>query len=437
MAYASQSQAQQNLHPALRNFLLGLRYKFMPLLHYLPLILVFSFVLFAPSPRMGTDLTKMELQAMGDMNKRIIFSIAFFLAILAILHKHGAFKRFLVEQKVLVLLLAYAFLTVFWASSSSVALKRWFQFAGYVTVIWCALLPAGSPRRILKILRFLFTSAIFLSLVMSLLGKGHSIDANGAWRGLFSHKNILGQVCAITLIMWLPAFTSKNSWRLWLYALASSLITFFMLLKSNSATALVIFVLAFVGWIIFYLPFRREIKAVLLPIPAFLFLFWVTNFQVTTIEDMFFNSLHRETSFTGRTVLWEAFMETAGAHTLFGSGFNSFWISNNENAQHLIQKLGWDPGQAHNGYLDILNELGIIGGVIFGLFLLQTLIRTRRYRYIDREVGTVLFFTIFSQILYNYVETSFCRISSLGWLVVLVAAVMASLGKLQSHHYEA
>lgn len=119
-------------------------------------------------------------------------------------------------------------------------------------------------------------------------------------------------------------------------------------------------------------------------------------------------------------------METAGAHTLFGSGFNSFWISNNENAQHLIQKLGWDPGQAHNGYLDILNELGIIGGVIFGLFLLQTLIRTRRYRYIDREVGTVLFFTIFSQILYNYVETSFCRISSLGWLVVLVAAVMAS-----------
>ncbi|KAA3658396.1 MAG: O-antigen ligase family protein [Calditrichaeota bacterium] len=427
MAPVSNSQNVQNLHPAMAHFLQGIRYKVLPLLHYLPLVLIFAFVLYMPSPRLGTDLTKMELQAMGDVNKRIIFSLAFLIAFIGIIRKPGALKHYLMEPRLLLVLLIYALLTVLWASSTIVAFKRWMQFAGFLLVVWCALLPEGSPGRILNILRFLFTTALVLSLIYSLLGKANSIEiTTGAWRGIFSHKNILGQVSAITLILWFPTFSSLNSWKVWLLGLLSSVMALFLLLKSDSATAFVIFALVFLGWVIFYLPFRREIKYFLVPVPFLIFLFWITNFQKTGIDEMFFNTLNRDTSFTGRTVLWEAFLENTGSHTLFGSGYNSFWISTNKTAQNLIQQLGWDPGQAHNGYLDILNELGLIGGVLFGLFLLQALIRTRRYQNIDREVGTVLFFIMLSQILYNYVETSFCRSSSLGWLATLVSAVIAS-----------
>ncbi|KAA3614008.1 MAG: O-antigen ligase family protein [Calditrichaeota bacterium] len=427
MASYIPQKATDGLHPAGRNFLLAVRSKFIPLLPYLPLVLIFCFVLFMPSPRLGSGLSKMQLQEMGDVNKRIIFSVAFLIAGLGLLKRRGAFSHFLSENKILVILVVYSLLTVLWASSPTVAFKRWVQFAGFLAVIWCALLPPDSPKKILLILRSLFSVAVLYSAFVSIFLPEISVDlATGAWRGIFSHKNILGQVTAISLILWLPALSDSQTLRSKFWGLINVIAAFALLLKSDSKTALVIILFIFSWWAILKFPFRREIKMLLVPLPLFLFLFWVINLQSAGFDEMVFSSLQRDNSFTGRTVLWQTFIQNIGEHSFIGTGYNSFWISTNENAHRLIQQLGWDPGQAHNGYLDVLNELGIVGGIIFLIFILQTLYRTRRYQLINKELGAVFFFIILSQLFYNYLETSFCRSSSLGWLIVLVAAIVSS-----------
>ena len=399
----------------------------MPFLYFVPLIIIISFVLYVPSPRLGTNMTKMELQAVGDLKKRIIFSLAFIMAAIALFRRRGALTSFIQQNKVLVFLVIYAGFTVLWASSSMVAFKRWIQFAGFLLVIWCALIPDDAPRKIVAILRFLFVIALFASIAAVFIHPALGVDlSSGAWRGIFSHKNILGQVTALALILWLPALAGEQSIKKRIFNLMVIAMALLLLIKSNSKTALVISVVISLGWVMSKMPVRRELKMLLLPIPVLLLLFWMINFQNSTIDEMFISTLQRDTSFTGRTILWNAFTENIGAKTFLGSGYNSFWISGNNTAGHLIQQLGWDPGQAHNGYLDIVNELGIFGAIIFIIFLLKTLLQTWRFSHHDAKIGGICFLMIIAQILYNFVETSFCRSSSLGWLVVLVLACIAT-----------
>ncbi len=427
MASIHPKKTHDDLPPAGQSFLLQMRREWLPLLHFLPLLMIIAFVLFMPSPRLGTGMTKMQLQAMGDMNKRIIFSLAFLLAGFALLRCRGATKQFVNENKMLVLLVIYTGLTVLWASSPAVAFKRWAQFAGFLLVIWCALLPADSPKKILTLLRFLFATALLASILAAFIRPAMTIEpATGAWRGIFSHKNILGQVTVLAMILWLPALSEAKSAKTRFYTLIILTTAFMLLLKSNSKTALVIFLIIFSWWAVFKFPLRREIKILLLPIPVLLILFWMLNFQNASLDEMVFSTLQRDTSFTGRTILWKAFTENIGAQTVFGSGYNSFWISSNDIAGHLIQQLGWDPGQAHNGYLDILNELGVAGALIFLFFIIKSTRQSWRLMLRETELGVVCFFMMLAQILNNYVETSFCRSSSLGWLVVLIMACIAA-----------
>jgi O-antigen ligase len=88
----------------------------------------------------------------------------------------------------------------------------------------------------------------------------------------------------------------------------------------------------------------------------------------------------------------------------------------------LISKLNWGPPtQAHNGYLDIVNELGLIG--LTG-FICWSMSHARRlYRlYKSRDVAAefhVIFFL--ALLITNISETSFMRTTHL-WRIAMMAS---------------
>jgi exopolysaccharide production protein ExoQ len=80
-------------------------------------------------------------------------------------------------------------------------------------------------------------------------------------------------------------------------------------------------------------------------------------------------STGRDLTFTGRTHLWEDILREVADHWVIGSGFQGFWVLDNPELLALYDIYIWLPNQAHNGYLDILNEVGIIGLVLFFLVI--------------------------------------------------------------------
>ena len=71
--------------------------------------------------------------------------------------------------------------------------------------------------------------------------------------------------------------------------------------------------------------------------------------------------LGRNITLTDRDVLWKVLL---GMHTnpWIGTGFESFWLGNR--LEYISDIMSWIPNEAHNGYLEIYLNLGIIGLIL-------------------------------------------------------------------------
>jgi len=77
----------------------------------------------------------------------------------------------------------------------------------------------------------------------------------------------------------------------------------------------------------------------------------------------------KDITLTGRTDLWYDMFAEAKKHLLIGCGFSGFWVTENPDLLILYENYVWLPNQSHSGYLDILNEVGLIGISIFVLMI--------------------------------------------------------------------
>jgi O-antigen ligase len=73
-------------------------------------------------------------------------------------------------------------------------------------------------------------------------------------------------------------------------------------------------------------------------------------------------------------------LDEVKSHFFIGCGFAGFWTIENPDLIRLYETFVWLPNQAHNGYLDILNETGLIGLSIFLIAVITYFIKLSRIR---------------------------------------------------------
>lgn len=69
----------------------------------------------------------------------------------------------------------------------------------------------------------------------------------------------------------------------------------------------------------------------------------------------------RDASLTGRGPLWHEVVGVIGRRPLLGHGYAGFWNDDSREVQYLWLKAGWRAPDSHDGYLDVLVELGFAG----------------------------------------------------------------------------
>jgi exopolysaccharide production protein ExoQ len=86
--------------------------------------------------------------------------------------------------------------------------------------------------------------------------------------------------------------------------------------------------------------------------------------------------LGKEPTLTGRSDIWASVIELAQQRPVFGWGWVSYWAPWVEPFRGLSFEGGVNQYQAHNAWLDIWLQLGIVGLVVFGLLVLSSAIRS-------------------------------------------------------------
>jgi exopolysaccharide production protein ExoQ len=348
--------------------------KFFPFLANFTFIMYLFFSFYGTALPFREKLSDVSDIATSNVVNQIAFTSLFITAIISMLPKLKTVAGIIFKEKIFTIFILFALVSILWSDYPFVSFKRWFQFFTAFCVALAVMAHVDFSEELLKRIRFLFYIYLVLSIVSILTVPGAK-DFYGIWRGIAPSKNHLGQASLLGgLIVFYNFTTSRGKKRI--FAFFMLLIALVLMVGSESMTTMSTFLfITFLGTVFYLdkyfskLSIGRFISAVLIISGSALFL--AVLFLAPDLIAALAGSAGRDLSFTGRTDLWADILLETEKHWVLGTGFQAFWVVENPSLLALYEIYVWLPNQAHNGYLDIVNEVGVVGLIIFLLIIVK------------------------------------------------------------------
>jgi O-antigen ligase len=275
----------------------------------------------------------------------------------------------------------------------------------------------------LLIISFNIMAAVsfFVAMFMPALGTHLYGDYAGAWKGIFVHKNIFG-IC-VTLgisLNFIVAYygISKHQKSVWQWL--SVLIYAALILVSGSASAF-IYSIAIVAFLILYPKFFWRGKRTFILVQIAFFLTLGVAAVVTVVWVPLLSALGRDPTLSARTLIWSFVIEyKISLKPILGYGRGVFWrngalFAGIYHAAHHV------PPHAHNGFVDMALDVGLIG---LGLFIIGFVVvyqRALRAAYKAHTAEAMYPLTSLTVIiLYNITESYLSRGDNWLWCLYLI-----------------
>jgi O-antigen ligase len=297
---------------------------------------------------------------------RVIWAFIYLVVgIYALLHARR-FASIFMDNKPILFLVLLAALSTLWSLDPQYTLRHSVTLLA-TTMTGAYFAMRYTPRQQARLVLIVLSLAILLSIVGELVAPnllppsvavGPDPD-DGAWHGIYAHKNIFGRIIALALIAYFSLYPRLQQ-RLWKNLLLLAF-TGILLVKSHSASAVIVVFITIVSvrtsYLLRWTPKRIFYASTALGTSALTGLYLVaTNLSAVTAL------VGKDATLTGRTTLWKLLLEQISMRPFLGFGFESFWVS--EIAER-IKGESFQALHAHNGYLDLLLSLGLAGLVLF------------------------------------------------------------------------
>ncbi len=270
--------------------------------------------------------------------------------------------RTLLDYWPLLLLPAFCMFSTIWSDRPSVSLK---QSAELIATCVLAIVVC---RRIEG--RELAAALLFSSFLICLLSLAY--QRNGLSRplvGLMGSKNqmaFLGQILMASAAA--VVVEAKNSRPLRLFAMSAFALGLMVMLFAQSAGALVTSVAAlatFAGLSLFSrVSFGIRVVFVILAVLVIAPLAVAYQDVIQVAQTIQTQVLHKDSTLTGRTQLWDTAKTVIAQSPIFGHGYSAFWQQGNPDAEAIWQIFGIGSRGGfnfHNQFLDAQVDLGKVG----------------------------------------------------------------------------
>ncbi|MCC5619359.1 O-antigen ligase family protein [Nostoc sp. CHAB 5836] len=276
-----------------------------------------------------------------------------------------------------------------------------------------------------------FVDIIGVIMILSLLaaftnlGVMSGYDA-GRWRGVFGHKNSLGEYSGLLMIvifsLWKLGYKMKI--RHALYAIATTL----CLLKAGSATAIGVFALS-ISVFTATIFFARVHFVPSLRLASFLTLLVALVAAAILLIPIGAEMLGRDLTFTGRTEIWNWFLFFGNQRPWSGWGWATIG-ANDAMLNYIRETLKLPQIQTpHNGYISIIVEIGYPALVAYILWLLWAFVDASYKAIVERDYFHAMRAAIITGLMvHNFFESTAGATPSL-WLLLII-----STGKMKNSY---
>lgn len=357
---------------------------------------------------------------------RIGFALLLLWLILRIARDPALFLRGVAQAAPPLLFALYVMASALWAGDPLASFNR----AGRALILALFAIDLAQHCNARQLLR-LISVAVAIAIVASIIAiitpphYGYSAIAgyHDAWRGALTHKNAFGALMSLGVVFGYYALALRACARpIAAFTLIASAI---LLVGSRSATAIMT-TLALVPSAYFLNAFGAArsggLKIVVL-IAALLAA--LMSASALLLVDDFIELTGRSDTWTGRAAIWRAVGPFVDARPLLGHG-HGFWSTDGAARAMIWRELNWAPPHAHNNYIDLWLQFGLVGLAIASATLATAIARGVRVLIQRESAMSVLWLLVMmSLLLRSLTEATFVdpNISGMFWLTLGYAAL--------------
>lgn len=271
-------------------------------------------------------------------------------------------------------LVGLAFASRYWSIDFATTMRRVIALAiscGFALYLGAVFRGAHLPRLLMHTALVMAVGSLVMVFAFPSIGV-HQFDNAGLWRGLWYEKNQMGAVMVIGATAAAACLASPDPRRL-LPAVALTLSSGLVLATQSKTSLLCLVVaLAFIGgfWALRRGGAAFSVIAIWIVVVLAGLGLWVWETHSVAVLE----ALGKDPSLTGRTEIWDSLMRKVADRPWTGYGYGAFWgrIGESPPADWVRKETGWIVPSAHNGWIDLLVQLGWPGAVLVGALMAGT-----------------------------------------------------------------
>jgi exopolysaccharide production protein ExoQ len=402
----------------------------------------------------NAGLVKPEDYLEGSPLDRFLYGILIFLSIIVLLNRDISWTKLVASNKWLALLFLYCGISIIWSDYQFISVKRYIKAIGNVLIALIIVTDRNPEKAFNVIIKRLSIILIPLSVVFYKyfpeIGRiYHRYSGELMITGVTTNKNALGTLCLITSIFFISSnyyswkdrkmnteisifntsvsdtlteegmlLSKKIEYLINTFIFASSI---WLLIASNSSTPDVCLIIGLIMMVILGFKWVRKdiklFKKIMLTLFVFCSIFIVIFFDVFHLA---INMTGHQETFWGRVSFWPELIKISNGTILFGVGYDSFWLG--ERLELIWSRYWWKPTEAHNGYVEIFLELGLVGICFYIIVFIASI--NKIFKNIEQRMpNSNLFMILFIMIiLYNITETAF-KGTHIMWFMFLLISI--------------
>jgi O-antigen ligase len=329
-------------------------------------------------------------------------------------------------------------LSAMWSIDSSATLLRYMTLATMVLICFAISLGAWTRERLQQ---FATPPIMYILLVSLVIGSiypdrviqlGDDISQKNSWHGITHFKNQFGITASMGIILCFHHFLSGGRRRFLAIVGIAAGAACLIFSRSNASELATAFCMLFMVVLMRVPLFRQRYTThLVVGIAAILLLYEMEVQGMIPGSSVLLSPIAaltgKDTTFSSRTFIWDVIKQHIQGARFLGTGYGAYWTGESKSSPSYVfmYLMFFYPSEAHNGYLDIVNDLGLVGLACVLAFLYWYLRQALQLMRVDRSQAVLYLALLFQQMLVNMSESEWFSRSSTSF-VLLLASVLLS-----------
>lgn len=400
-----------------------------------PHILVFLMFIVMTVPAGFDYVGKDSMFREGDPFSFTIWMVLLFSSIYLVIRNQRQVRELLAKvNRPFFYFLVLASLSLLWSIEPAITLRRIIRLY-IIVLVSVAFASAGwQPRRFENSLRWLLFSLLAASAIFCYwdpelaIHHQQSQELLNAWHGITTGKNVLGSLASCAFILWLHGLLTRETGRG--AAIANLALAGLCLVMCRSSTSLMATVFSACFMILLLRPsgsMRRLMPYVVGIFAAAVLVYALAVLNIVPGMSVILTPISmitgKDLTFSGRTNIWYLLKLHIRQHPLLGTGYEAYWVGPvpSSPSYDMLSQLWFYPTEGHNGYLDVINDLGYVGGACLLAYFIVYLRQGLDLMRLEKARGVLYLALIFRGFLADMSESHWFSVTSIDFVIFTLA----------------